>query len=865
MISARSTLGAISLSTVSAAALAANPATIVAGAAGATTLVVVAVAIAATSSKPTDAGADQTVTLPIDQVVLTAQSNASEVAWRQVGGPVGAIIASPRSLTTRVQLLGTGKYTFEIIGRNAGTTKVIGRDRVVVTVLRAPPGTPGVASWRPLAIGAGGFITGIDLHRDGVERVIRTDTYGAYLWANNRWNQLVTATSMPADERLPTGGGVTDVVIAPTSTQRLYMYYNSRFYRSDNRGASWTRSAAFGVAEANANDDYRTGSFKIAVDPVNADIVYVGTRDDGMRRSVDGGLTWTTIGDIPVGVHRYNDKGQLTDTGGGISIFFDPSGGGNGSRTNIVYASSWGNGIWRSADGGNSWQRIADGNTGPIQAWRSEIASDGTLFAIDRQNGSGGVWRYRAGAWTNVSPTNNIQTLTVDPSNPNRVYAFSGSGEPWRTVDGGAHWTQLAAPGIRTATGDVAWHAWTSEDFFSTGQARFDPKVPGKIWMAQGIGVWTAQVDDTTNRLTWQATSRGVEQLVINDVIAPPGGRPVTAAWDRAIFYSESVNTFPATHGPTFNFNSAWDLDWSPANPKFIVANTSDHRYCCTDQRDPTQAGWSIDGGKTWTEFASFPQIDASINPGNPTIRLGYPHQRFGFGDIAVAANNIDNIMWLPSWNRQPAYTLNRGATWNIVRLPGEVNDEYNSHFGNFLNRKVLVADRVLASTFYYYNADGTNIRGVWRTSDGGKTWSRVFEGAITNFSVFNATLGSVPGKAGHLFFTPGQLQGDPDIALKRSIDGGATWTDVPGASRVHAFGFGKPQVAGGYPTIFIAGTVGGKYGIYRSTDEGATWQSMGFPHNSLDTVRVIDGDKSVFGRVYVGFAGSGATYGDMS
>lgn len=145
----------------------------------------------------------------------------------------------------------------------------------------------------------------------------------------------------------------------------------------------------------------------------------------------------------------------------------------------------------------------------------------------------------------------------------------------------------------------------------------------------------------------------------------------MTAAWDRAIFYNESLDKFPATHGPAYTFNSAWDLDWSTSNPKFIVANTSDHRYCCTDQRDPTEAGWSIDGGKTWTTFANFPQIDASINPDNPTKRLGYPHERFGFGDIAVAANNIDNIIWLSSWNRQPAYTLNRGASWSIVRLPG--------------------------------------------------------------------------------------------------------------------------------------------------------------------------------------------------
>ena len=57
---------------------------------------------------------------------------------------------------------------------------------------------------------------------------------------------------------------------------------------------------------------------------------------------------------------------------------------------------------------------------------------------------------------------------------------------------------------------------------------------------------------------------------------------------------------------------------------------------------------------------------------------------------------------------------------------------------------------------------------------------------------------------------------------------------------------------------------MGGKYDIYRSTDEGASWESMGFPNSSLDTVRTIDGDKSVFGRVFVGFSGSGASYGDM-
>lgn len=38
----------------------------------------------------------------------------------------------------------------------------------------------------------------------------------------------------------------------------------------------------------------------------------------------------------------------------------------------------------------------------------------------------------------------------------------------------------------------------------------------------------------------------------------------------------------------------------------------------------------------------------------------------------------------------------------------------------------------------------------------------------------------------------------------------------------------------------------------------------MGIPNGSLDVVTSIDGDKDVFGRVYVGFVGSGAAYGQM-
>ena len=52
-------------------------------------------------------------------------------------------------------------------------------------------------NWLPLRIGAGGYVTGIDIAADDT-MVVRTDTYGAYIWNGTEWQQLVTALSMPA-------------------------------------------------------------------------------------------------------------------------------------------------------------------------------------------------------------------------------------------------------------------------------------------------------------------------------------------------------------------------------------------------------------------------------------------------------------------------------------------------------------------------------------------------------------------------------------------------------------------------------------------------------------------------------------------
>src|SRR5205823_6069132 len=111
-------------------------------------------------------------------------------------------------------------------------------------------------NWQTLKVGAGGYLTGIDIAPDGT-MVVRTDTYGAYVWNGSQWQQLVTSTSMPAaNVSIGNNEGVYEIKIAPSDTNIFYMEYLGDVYRSNDKGASWTLTAFSHVTES-PNDPYR--------------------------------------------------------------------------------------------------------------------------------------------------------------------------------------------------------------------------------------------------------------------------------------------------------------------------------------------------------------------------------------------------------------------------------------------------------------------------------------------------------------------------------------------------------------------------------------------------------------------------------
>jgi photosystem II stability/assembly factor-like uncharacterized protein len=727
--------------------------------------------------------------------------------------------------------------------------------------------------FNPIRVGAGGFITGLDISSDGSLVIARADTYGLYRLnqTNKRWSQLVVSSRLPAtDVSLENAAGVYELAIAPSNANRAYMVWNNYVYRSDNKGSSWTRTSAPDTVNRSANDpqDYSKDGPKMAVDPRNPDVVIVGAQDyenptaTAKARAyltLNGGRNWQPISRLPKGqVERAGDNYQ----GRGLSaIVFDPSSPAlPDGRTSMVYASSYKNGVYRSTDGGTNWTRTGGG---PNFLRQVAMASDGTLYGLDGSD----VWRYRTNAWTKITPSGSAAvSVAVSPADAARLLVINGGGTMWQSNDRGANWS---APLPYTLTSnDVPWLA-TSEAkvYLSPGKVKFDPVKVNRVWVTAGTGVYFADITPASPSVALQSLSAGIEQLVGNEVVAPPSSKPVVAAWDFGTFYIDNPDTYRSKQAISDRFNSTWDVDYMITKGNagfgdgtlFMVGNTSDHRNCCDDGLE-LQAGYSVDSGKSWTRFASMPTGATNSF-------------EFGFGNIAVNSGDPNNIIWMSSNGGGTYYTTDRGGNWKPIVLPGGTTLT-SSHNRYSLNRRVLVSDKSKAGVFYLAHSGQQGVEnsgGLYRTDNGGQRWTKAFtssepfvNGALTPYSDYNAILKNVPGKAGHLFFTAGPQSdlSEPNL-FRRSTTFGTSWNTVPNVRAVRAFGFGKVAAGSIYPTIFISGEVNNQYGLWRSTDNAVRWSKISdYPLGSLDNIQDIDGDKDVFGRLYLAFGGSGFGYG---
>ncbi len=686
--------------------------------------------------------------------------------------------------------------------------------------------------WNTLKTGAGGWITGMDIHPSGSPILVRSDVGGAYRYrpATNDWIQLVTNNSIPAEDVMfDQYQGVLSIVSAPSNNTITYMAYNRSVYRSTDQGDTWIKSNISLPMSPN-NDSSKLSGERLAVDPANANVVYFGSINDGLWHTTNGN-TWSKVQGIPSGTN-----------GAGIrQILFDKNSGTIDGKTKRIYLFIDGAGIYKSDNAGQSWQNISFASG--VQFLDAEIAADGKVYTC----GSFGLQQYNGSQWRNIRnpgvQRRTIGEIAVDPFDANRIITLSnGFSETARTLNANAttvNWVNITN---RKVANNIPWLAWADVAWFSLGEAVFDPSVRNKVWVAHGVGTWYFVDDGSTTNHDWIETAAGQEHMVANDLIALPNDKTVTAFWDRKLFRHENVDTYPLIHQPNNQFGSAWDIDQSPEDPNHLVAIIEDHRGCCTSN----DSGVSTDGGQTWTTFANLP-------PGSDKKK---------YGRIAISAGDKNNIVWMRGIGEKDGsapdiyYTVNGGSSWIKTTIPG-AGTGCCLDWKHFI-RNSLVADRVNPHTFYIYDYTNGNI---YSSTNKGATWT-THPQVLPAYS-FHTTLVAVPGKADHLLFAdgPDSLHSSISPAM-HSTDGGKMWTALPNTSQVINIAVGKAAAQSAYPTIFIQGKVNGDFGYYMSTDQGNSWIPIGkYPTGIYDWAKVLQGDMNVFGRVFVGFPGNSFVY----
>lgn len=733
--------------------------------------------------------------------------------------------------------------------------------------------------WQNLCLGAGGLITGIDIAPDGTA-VCRADVFGAYVYNRSAvnpgnagglgvWQQLLTTSAFSSYLSIVNtpgnSDGVFEIRVAPGAgqTSTIYMVYLGWVWVSTNKGGTWTQTAFTQdasmkfIGNFQGNEERKT-SYKMAVDPANSDVVYLATFSNKV---------WSTAGGTTGGSWTQNATILANDTNNVGLVCFDSSGGTTSGKTNNIYIAASGTGLYFSSNAGSSFALV----TGtPTQIVNMKVATNGDLFALDN---AGVLHKLHAGTWSSVysaSPT--IYSFALDPTThtagSDHMISFVGSGGNnggIETTNSGGSWTSINASLTMTAA-DTPMIGTLNSPFFTQGLVSpvFDPTDTTKIWVSANQGAWkiTAPLP-TSSPVQFNSISSGIEETVAQCILSPPGGTgPIIGSQDVGISLQNNIPHYVTTQAwdPSNFLDDGMSLDYAAGTPGFIAA------VCCGFGAESSGYSTSYGSRSSWTKFSTYPVSQA-------------------FGSIACATDQ--ELIVVYGQNSGVYHTANRGGAW--TQLSGTLGMPIASNgwnFGQLLRRQNVAADRVTTGTFYIQNSGSSP--GTYVVSNNGATVA--YHANSIDLGV-NSVLRSVPGNAGHLFFTSGPQGsgGDPPSNWPHSQlfyyshDGGGTWTDVGNLSsnnftirEVWSFGFGKTKPGGGgYPAIFIYGWVaigssplpsGSTPAFWASYDNCVTWAQVGpqYPIGWIDNLYTLNGDPDIYGRVYAGYQGSSFIYGDI-
>ncbi|WP_410539248.1 cellulose binding domain-containing protein [Streptomyces sp. KL2] len=726
-------------------------------------------------------------------------------------------------------------------------------------------------TWKNVRIDGGGFVPGIVFNPSEKDLVYaRTDIGGAYRWdeAGKRWTPLLDSVGW--DKWGHTG--VASLATDPVDPDNVYVAVgnytndwdpnNGAVMRSSDRGATWkTAELPFKLG---GNMPGRGMGERLAVDPNDNRVLYLGAPSGhGLWRSTDSGVTWSEVESFPnPGTYvpdPESDNSYLTDEVGVVWVTFDERTGGTGSRTRTIYVgvADKEESVYRSTDGGTTWEAVPGQPTGYLPHKGVLDTDSGHLYIATSDTGGpydggkGQVWRYDTGSgeWTDVSPVPEADTyfgysgLTVDRRAPGTLMVTGYSSwwpdtQIFRSTDSGETWTRAWEYDGYPNRSDRFTMDVSSVPWLTFGGNPSPPETAPKLgWMTESLEIDPFDSDrmmygtgatiygteeltawDRDETFTIKPMVRGLEETAVNDLISPPSGAPLLSGMlDIGGFRHTDLDRVPELMYQSPFMGNVSSLDYAEKNPNTVV------RVGSSDDQGGGSAGsiaFSTDNGANWFAGGSRP----------PGVTGG--------GTVAAAAD-ASGFVWSPE-GAGVYRTTGYGSSWSASRgIPAGARVE---------------ADRVDADTFYGF-LDGT----FYVSGDGGATFTA--SGATGLPADGNVRFKAVPGKEGHIWLAGG---GGDAYGLWRSTDGGKSFTRVEGVEEADTIGFGKAAPGASHPALYSSAKIGGVRGIYRSDDAGSSWVRINDDaHQWGWTGADITGDPRVYGRVYVSTNGRGILYGD--
>jgi len=661
-------------------------------------------------------------------------------------------------------------------------------------------------------------------------------------WPNNTsWRHIGPAAF---------GGRVDDIEAVPGDPRIIFVASASGgVFRSTNNGTTW---------DAVFDHDGTTLSIgDIAIAPSNPRIIWAGTGEpnnrqsstwgDGVYRSIDGGTTWQhmglretqSIGRIVIdpnnpdivfvaavghlfgpneerGLYRTKDGGKswqkvlnVDANTGATDVAIEPDG-----RTLIAatyqrrrrefgFAGSGpGSGLWRSTDGGDTWQRVKNGmpsgDMGRIGLDISRSNPDVVYAVIEAFPPGGGVYRSndRGATWVRQSNTNSrpnyFSQIRVDTKNPNRVWLLATA--LMVSNDGGKTFSSDSIAGYAHPDHHAMW---------------IDPAQPEHIMLGNDGGVYFTYDDGHSWRYVDNLPIGQFYDISIDD--REPywiyGGAQDNGSW---AFPSATYSRGGMTKTDVLNtgFGDGFQSAVDPLDRRFIYANSQNGRAFLADML---------------TREEHFIQ-PVSTNAQDP--------YRFNWNTAIHVSPNDPKAYYMGA--QKLLKTTNRGQTWQ------EISPDLTKHLARNLSvgdgfpagrslsgndgvsaygNITTISESPKARGMIYVGTDDGNVQ---MTVDGGAHWTDLttrFRMPQTRY-VSKVLASRFDARVAYVAFD-GHWDDDMTAYLFKTTDRGATWTSVVGSSIPASKPIKTLEESPRDPNVVFVGT---EFGLYWTLDGGAHW-----------------------------------------